>query len=363
MEHMIYLAFIYLVFLVLRLVVLAVNYFWRPYLKQTTYTGTKTVSILIPARNEAVTLPLLFGKLLAQTHAPGEILVYDDDSDDNTWEVLQLFASISKVIKPIKGEKLPDDWLGKNHACYQLAKQARGDYFLFLDADVTPEPELIESALVFAEKKQLALLSLFPEQETITLGEKVTVPIMLQILLSLLPLPLVYYSHKPSLAAANGQFMLFDAGVYRKLKPHAWVKKSPVEDIQIIRYYKKLHLKVATLLGNGIIKCRMYNSYEESLRGFSKNFTAFFSHSSIFLMFYLCITTFGWIALFWLPPMGLALGLAGILLLVMLRNLITKSPWLYLFLVPFQQLNYWVLAYYSQWGKKKNALTWKNRKI
>jgi glycosyltransferase involved in cell wall biosynthesis len=358
-----YFAFIYLVLLVLRLIVLAVNFLWKPYLKSETYAGTKTVSLLIPARNEAGTLPLLFGKLLAQTHAPHEILVYDDDSDDNTWEVLQLFASISTAIKPIKGEKLPEGWLGKNHACYQLAMQARGDYFLFLDADVTPEPELIERALAYAEKKKLSLLSLFPEQETRTLGEKVTVPIMLQILLSLLPLPLVYFSHKPSLAAANGQFMLFDASVYRKLQPHAWVKKNPVEDIQIIRFYKKLHLKVATLLGNGTIKCRMYNSYKASLRGFSKNFTAFFGHSSFVLVLYLFITTFGWIALFWLTPIGLILGLAGILLLVILRNLITKSPWHHLFLVPLQQLNYWILAYYSLRGQKKNALIWKNRKI
>ncbi len=360
---MIYLAIIYLVFLVLRLIVLSVNFFWRPYLKKATYTGKKTVSVLIPARNEAETLPLLFGKLLAQTHVPYEILVYDDDSDDNTWEVLQLFASISKVIKPIKGEKLPDGWLGKNHACYQLAKQACGEYFLFLDADVTPEPELIERALAFAEKKQLALLSLFPEQETQTLGEKVTVPIMLQILLSLLPLPLVYISNKPSLAAANGQFMLFDTDVYQKLQPHAWVKKNPVEDIQIIRFYKKLHLRVATLLGNETIKCRMYKSYKASLQGFSKNFTAFFGHSSFFLVLYLFTTTFGWIALFWLTPIGLILGLVGIILLILLRNLITKSPWHHLLLVPIQQLNYWILAYYSVRGKKKNALIWKNRKI
>lgn len=360
---MIYLAYSYLVFLFLRLIVLAVNFFGRPYLKKAAYTGTKTVSVLIPARNEAVSLPLLFGKLLAQTHAPLEILVYDDDSDDNTWEVLQLFASISKAIKPIRGEKLPEGWLGKNHACYQLSKQARGDYFLFLDADVTPEPELIERAVAFAEKKQLTLLSLFPEQETLTLGEKVTVPIMLQILLSLLPLPLIYFSHKPSLAAANGQFMLFDARMYQKLQPHAWVKKSPVEDIQIIRFYKKLHLKVATLLGNGTIKCRMYNSYKASLQGFSKNFTAFFGHSRLFLMLYLLITTFGWVALFWLSPTGLMLSLAGILLLVILRNGITKSPWHHLLLVPLQQVNYWVMAYYSLKAQKKNSLTWKNRKI
>jgi glycosyltransferase involved in cell wall biosynthesis len=47
----------------------------------------------------------------------------------------KFFAQKHSRFKVIKGKALPADWLGKNYACYQLAQQATGDYYLFLDAD------------------------------------------------------------------------------------------------------------------------------------------------------------------------------------------------------------------------------------
>ncbi len=360
---MIIIAYIYLAFLGLRILILLSNLLWRPYLKNGGYFGNKTVSILIPARNEASNLPLLLGKLLAQTYKPLEIIVYDDDSDDGTWEVLQSFSSLSKVIRPIKGGPLPEGWLGKNHACYQLSKHALGDYLLFLDADVRPHAVLIEKALAYVEINKLKLLSLFPAQDMVSLGEKITIPVMQNILLSLLSLPLVQKSQKPSLAAANGQFMFFDAAVYKKIQPHAWVKNHPAEDIRIIRLYKKFHFKVTTLLGNQTINCRMYHGYQESLNGFSKNFLSFFGESPIFLFFFLFFTTFGWLFLFWLSPTQLFIGLLAIILLNLLQIIVAGRNFVHLILAPVQQINAWIIAIYALFQSNNKSITWKKRII
>jgi len=48
-----------------------------------------TVSILVPARNEEANLRRLLPSVLGQDYPAFEVIVYDDGSEDGTWEVLQ----------------------------------------------------------------------------------------------------------------------------------------------------------------------------------------------------------------------------------------------------------------------------------
>ena len=74
-------------------------------------------------------------------------------------------------VKVLKGKELPTDWLGKNWACHQLAQEAKGEYLLFVDADVELTPEVISSAVYELEKSNAALLSIFPTQIIKSFGE------------------------------------------------------------------------------------------------------------------------------------------------------------------------------------------------
>jgi hypothetical protein len=190
----------------------------------------------------------------------------------------------------------------KSNACFQLAKQAKGEYFLFLDADVRVKSGLIESALAQMQKHRLKLLSIFPKQEMVTVAEKITVPVMNSILLSLLPMILTRESSRPSLAAANGQFMLFERETYIQFQPHKKVKKDLVEDILIARFYKKSGLKMQCMTGNETIRCRMYQNLNDSLHGFSRSVAEFFGGSHLAAFLYWLIGTFGIFAvIFGLP--------------------------------------------------------------
>jgi len=328
-------------------------------------TSDSLISILIPARNEEINIAWLLSDLVQSKDANIEILVLDDDSDDQTAAVVSRFAKVDPRIKLIRSDNLPAGWLGKNFACYSLSNQARGDHFLFLDADVRIKPEFIRSAVDWMQKKNLGLLTIFPKQEMHGIGERMTVPIMNYILLTLLPLPLVQRLKFTSLAAANGQFMLFDSATYKLLNPHEKEKGNKVEDIAIARYYKSAKVSIACLLGDDAIRCRMYNGYRDSINGFSKNITEFFGGSFIISMLFWFITTWGLIPLF--ISFGIKLSIAYLVILIITRVLVSIASNQnilnnILYLIP-QQLNIGIILFLAFRSKFFTGFLWKGRDI
>ncbi|PKP35170.1 MAG: glycosyl transferase family 2, partial [Bacteroidetes bacterium HGW-Bacteroidetes-15] len=228
-----YISLFLLFIVVLRFLVAFFNFLTRPVLPFGKPVGFPLVSVLIPARDEEQNIGKLLSGIIKQTYWNIEVIVYDDQSIDKTSVIVEEFSSADNRISLLKSNGLPKGWLGKNHACHVLAQSAKGDYLLFLDADVMVSPHFIENAVYYAQRKRIVLLSMFPRQELQSLGEKLVVPSMNWILLSLLFLRLVRWSKRRSLAAANGQMMMFDAKVYRDNQWHEQVKSSPVEDISI----------------------------------------------------------------------------------------------------------------------------------
>lgn len=88
--------------------------------------GGKRVSVLIPARNEEATIEQCVRAVLENDHPLEEVIVCDDNSTDATPEILGRLAKEDSRLRVIKGKTLPEGWVGKPHACHQLAMQARG---------------------------------------------------------------------------------------------------------------------------------------------------------------------------------------------------------------------------------------------
>jgi hypothetical protein len=167
---------------------------------------------------------------------------------------------------------------------------------LFLDADVHIGNRLIDNAIAFTNRHDTGLISIFPKQIIVSAGEKITVPNMNLILVSLLPLILVRKLRFPSLAAANGQFMFFRQDVYKKILPHQLMKNNMVEDIAIAREFKRKCIRIACLLGDVNISCRMYTGFSDAVSGFSKNVIDFFGGSFLTAFLFWLITSFGFLA-------------------------------------------------------------------
>ena len=300
---MIYLAYFILIFTAIQLLVALINLFTETHLPRTGKRPDRKVSVLIPARNEEKNIGNILNDLRNQPFQNIEVIVFNDQSEDSTALLVDEFVSSDKRFRIISSDQLPEGWLGKNYACSRLASAANGNFFLFLDADVRISGNLIGDSLWYAEKSRSDLVSIFPKQKIITRGEWATVPNMNFILVSLLPLILVRKTVIPSLAAANGQFMLFSPDVYKQLTPHEKMKNSKVEDILISRYLKKAGKSVSCLLGDERIECRMYSGFSDSVNGFSKNVAEFFGGSYLLTILFWFVTTFGFIfIMLYLPP-------------------------------------------------------------
>ena len=119
-----------------------------------------TVSIIVPARNEAVALPTLLDSVGRLDRAPHEVIVVDDGSTDATAAVAAAHGAAV-----IHSSAPPSGWLGKPWACRTGAGAATGTHLLFLDADTWLAPPAL-TALLDEHAGRGGLLSVQPHHVT-----------------------------------------------------------------------------------------------------------------------------------------------------------------------------------------------------
>ena len=360
-------ALLYLIFffLILRFSVTLFNFISNPKLTSSGKHYSDLVSILIPARNEEEDIITLLQSIKNQNYTNYEVLVLDDNSTDETYSICADFCKTDSRFQVLIGETLPEGWLGKNFACCQLAKAAEGKYLMFLDADDEIKNGLIDNAIHRMKIRGLSLLSLFTNQVTLTLGEKLVVPLMHFLLLNLLPLRLVRLSPNPAFSAASGQFMLFEAKNYREYQWHDQVKNKVVEDIEIMKLVKTCGLNGEALLANGFIFCRMYRGFNEAVAGFSKNLLAGFGNSIIGSSLYMLLILAGPIIIFFnMSSMLLVVAISLIVLVrIMIAFLSGQNAIHNVLLHPLQILVLIWVFFVSLYKYFTNSVSWKGREI
>jgi chlorobactene glucosyltransferase len=360
-----YLAGFILFFLALRTLIALVNLLSGLHLPDKKSAEYPKVSVLIPARNEQTVLGRLLKSLEKQDYPDFEVIVCNDHSTDQTEEILNRFVAEDKRIQWFLGDQLPDNWLGKNYACHQLATKASGKYLIFLDADVELNRNVLSKAVTFFQEKQLTLLSVFPEQKIESMGEWLTVSVMNWILQSLLPMVLVQKTGFSSLSAANGQFMMFEAKNYRENQWHEKVKMQTVEDIQIARMIKDEGFRTAVLLGDDDIYCRMYHNLDGAVKGFSRNIHEYFGGNRMVMVVYWLIVFLGPL-LVW-TSFGLFGFYVFVVLVVLNRILISRASrqpvFLSVLLHPLQMLGFSFIVFFNLYRRIRKVTEWKGREI
>jgi glycosyltransferase involved in cell wall biosynthesis len=116
------------------------------------------ISIVIPAYNEAESLPELLQRIetsirpLQKTH---EIIVVDDGSSDDTLKVLKSLREKYRALKVISFRKN----YGKSAALSEAFKMAQGELVITMDADLQDDPAEIPNLLAKLETDKLDLVS------------------------------------------------------------------------------------------------------------------------------------------------------------------------------------------------------------
>jgi len=234
-------------------------------------TGLEWVSVLVPARNEARNIRRCLESLLAQDYPLMEVLVLDDGSTDETPEIVAEMARRDPRLRLIPGQPLPAGWMGKNFACHQLAREARGEWLLFTDADTVHHPQAVSWALTAAKENRADLVTLVPRAVTHTFGEQLLLPIIPFGILGLFPLALGARLRIPALTMAIGTFLLFRRETYERIGGHAAVRGEIAEDVVLARRVRRHGGRVVLLDGADYLDVHFYQGFWESWHGLAKS--------------------------------------------------------------------------------------------
>lgn len=244
----------------------------------------RTLSIVIPARNEEKNIGLLLNDLHNQTVPPFEILCVDDCSDDDTAQV-----ALKKGAVVIKAGEKPKGWNGKTWACQQGSKKAGGDLLLFLDADVRLGPCGIER-LLYAYEEYGGCISVQPYHK----AERRYEQFSLFFNLIAVAANAVGKKLRRFHAGLFGPVILMSKEDFKRAGGYTEVKSSIVEDISLGAVLKKAGIKSSLFLGDTDVSYRMYSGGFSCLwQGWTKNFASGVqkTHPLILALVFLAITS------------------------------------------------------------------------
>ena len=222
------------------------------------------VSIIIPARNEEHNLPRLFDSLAQSWKPPLEIIVVDDDSSDGTAQVAQ--AHGAKVISP---PPLPDDWRGKPWACQTGAKVAKGDWLLFLDADLWFEDRRFPKLLPLADDPNV-VTSICPYHRIESKTEELSCFFNLIMAAG----SSAFGKSRETRSALFGQCLLISQKAYQAVDGHTQVRDKVLENFHLASHLREAGFTCQSLLGKGVISMRMFTQgLPELWASWKKGFT------------------------------------------------------------------------------------------
>lgn len=165
------------------------------------------LSVLIPMRDEAANAPGCLRAVLAAIDrwpGPARIVVVDDDSTDDTAEILAICAATDPRVSVVAGTPPPAGWLGKSWACHQAAQQVPCSGVLaFVDADVRVSPFAFTATVAALRVAGLALLCPYPRQLADSPAERLIQPLLQWSWMSTLPLGIAERSSRPKGAGCD----------------------------------------------------------------------------------------------------------------------------------------------------------------
>jgi len=216
-----------------------------------------SLSIIVPARNEATNLPRLLASLNAIIYpGPYEVIVVDDNSCDETACLAEQAGA-----RVIRLDHLPKGWLGKPYACHQGAQAARGEWLLFTDADTVHAPDGPSRAMTHATARQLDGLSAFIGQSFSGSWDRLAL---------MTAYAGLFFSLQPDQGALNGQYILLKHSIYDTSGGFQLVAREPIEDVALGRHLKKKGYTVPLYRGSEIASVHMYGDKKSMWQGLSR---------------------------------------------------------------------------------------------
>lgn len=206
------------------------------------------VSVIVPARNEEQYIERCIRSLLNQDYPNYEIIVIDDNSTDNTLEILKDIqdrfkgpndsTNANKLsncdrLKIVRLEEKPRNWSGKTWASQKGYLESKGQILLFTDADTYYcKSDTIFQTVQYLQTEGLDVLTGIPTSEELgNTWSKIAVPVwnFISILFKVGSVSEVN-NPKSKIAFLMGCFFLIKRDIFKKAGTFEVVRDAIQED-------------------------------------------------------------------------------------------------------------------------------------
>jgi hopene-associated glycosyltransferase HpnB len=210
--------------------------FWRsaPELLPATPPEFPDVDIVVPARDEALTIARVLDSLLAQDYAGNfRIVLVDDNSTDGT----AALAGSSRRLTVVSLQSKPSDWSGKLWALSRGVAASEAPILLFTDADIVHDPRHLSSLVSQLLISGADMVSEMVHLNCSSLAERALVPAFVYFFQMLYPFERVNDPRSPVAAAAGGTVLIRREALQRIGGVDA-IKNSLIDDVALAKAVK-----------------------------------------------------------------------------------------------------------------------------
>ena len=278
-----------------------------------------TLSVIVPALNEARTIEVALNSLVATSYPKLEVIAVDDRSTDGTGAIIDRLAAQSARLRALHITELPDRWLGKVHALHRGAVEASGEWVLFTDADVHFAPGALEGAIAAAEGGALDHLAIFPRVHAPGLALQAVIT-SFAVGFSLLIRPHQARNPRSRAAVGVGAFNLVRRSAFDRTPGFEWLRMEVADDVGLGLMLKQHGGRSDCAVGYDQIAIEWYPTVSALVRGLEKNsFGPISGYSLVRFLLVLIVVALFSVAPFVLPfvapaPWAMALSATALVL-------------------------------------------------
>ena len=232
------------------------------------------LSVVVAARNEEPGVKRALASLLALDYPDYEVIFVDDRSQDRTGEIADRLSTEHDRLRVLHVEELPAGWFGKNHAAWRGALAARGDLFLFTDADVVFGRGAVKRGVRHLLRNGLDHVAVLP---ALVMRSPMLQACVIVFHWGAHVTARLWQVRDPGSTASFGvgAYNLFRADSYRAIGGHRRVALRPDEDYQLGRLVKLTGHRSELVRAESSVRCEWYPSVRGLVRGTEKNLFAF----------------------------------------------------------------------------------------
>ena len=257
--------------------------------------GYKTVSLIVPARNEYPDLEPATLSKLACCASGDEIILVEDRSSDASPAIADKLAAADSRLRVVHIKELPEGWLGKVHALDEGVRLARGEWLLFSDADVYYREGAVAASIAHAEERGLDHLAVIPKLKNTGLLADSAIAVFVR-LMALAPGMRNANAINNRSAIGIGAFNLVRRDFFEKTPGFEWLRLEVIDDMGLALMVRQYGGKTAVADGSSFVELYFYRTLAQLRSGMEKGIFAGAQYSYCKL--------FAGIFIFWLLEMS-----------------------------------------------------------